>query len=63
MSLQEGEALKWMILIYLFFPTDDAKKLGIKNLNFQVLDTVQDSVDIYAIYCLLAQIGLIAPTT
>lgn len=37
MSLQEGEALKWMNLLYLFFPTDDAKKLGIKNLNFQVL--------------------------
>lgn len=52
-----------MILLYHFFPTDDAKNLGIKNFNFQVLDTVQDSVDIYAIYCLLAEMGFIPPTT
>lgn len=58
MSVQ-GEAFKWMTLLYLLFPTNDAKKLGIKNLNFQVLGTVQDSADIYAIYCLLAQMGFI----
>jgi len=25
MSLQEGETLRWMILLYLLFPTDNTK--------------------------------------
>lgn len=58
MSLQEGEALKWTIFT-LYSQQMMQKKLGIKNLNFQVLDTVQGTPDTYAICCLLAEMGFI----